>query len=532
MKGLGTYPEALREAYTIREFNAIPYLAYFDIYKNYYANKQEEIGAIIHNDLTDIGTTITLAQFENVTGTDPAICTEGTTNSTIEIVMNVNTLFTIAVTDLEPFDIDRLTLQLYWDGQHWYKATEVFQDWHFDYVAQSITGSNPTQIALEGLPEGSAAWFVGKYQFDTEAENPETIEPKIVTFNLSAIDNMREQILTAVANPDAFIIDETSDAPYSLPMYMATIGETERQSLLSNQEGLLLKTYQSDLFNNWISTEWIDGENGINEITAIDTTGGQITINEINLSNKIFNMLNRIAISGGTYDDWFNASYDHMRTSATESPVYLGGKLANLVFQEVTSTAAAGTNPLGTLAGKGRMGSIKKGGKITVKCDEPGRIIGIVSLVPNIDYSQGNEWSSQLKTMNDYHKPGLDEIGFQNLVTDQMAWFDSTQFSGSGVTYRTAGKQPAWINYMTMVNKVYGAFADQNDQMFMVLNRRYTATLTGGTTRIDDLTTYIDPTKYNHIFADTRLDAMNFWVQIGMRIEARRKMSAKVLPNL
>ena len=32
-----------------RYFNAIPYLAYWDIYKCYYANKQEEIGMMIHS---------------------------------------------------------------------------------------------------------------------------------------------------------------------------------------------------------------------------------------------------------------------------------------------------------------------------------------------------------------------------------------------------------------------------------------------------------------------------------------------------
>ena len=66
--------------------------------------------------------------------------------------------------------------------------------------------------------------------------------------------------------------------------------------------------------------------------------------------------------------------------------------------------------------------------------------------------------------------------------------------------------------------------------MFMTLNRRYEKN--PGTGRIEDLTTYIDPTKYNHIFAQTSLDSMNFWVQISADITARRKMSAKIIPNL
>jgi len=41
-----------------------------------------------------------------------------------------------------------------------------------------------------------------------------------------------------------------------------------------------------------------------------------------------------------------------------------------------------------------------------------------------------------------------------------------------------------------------------------------------------------DPSKYNFIFAETQLDAQNFWAQIGVDITARRKMSAKIMPNL
>ena len=130
--------------------------------------------------------------------------------------------------------------------------------------------------------------------------------------------------------------------------------------------------------------------------------------------------------------------------------------------------------------------------------------------------------------MNDLHKPALDEIGYQDLITDQMAWFDTATTGGGVVTYSTAGKQPAWINYMTNVNQTRGNFAEQNQEMFMTLNRRYEKGLTG----IQDLTTYVDPSKYNNIFAQTSLDSQNFWVQISNKITARRKMSAKVIPNL
>ena len=87
-----------------------------------------------------------------------------------------------------------------------------------------------------------------------------------------------------------------------------------------------------------------------------------------------------------------------------------------------------------------------------IKCDEPSYIIGIISVTPRIDYSQANSWDTELRTLDDLHKPALDEIGFQDLITDtNMAFWDFNPNNG----HMSAGKQPAWINYQTAVNQVY-----------------------------------------------------------------------------
>ena len=68
-------------------------------------------------------------------------------------------------------------------------------------------------------------------------------------------------------------------------------------------------------------------------------------------------------------------------------------------------------------------------------------------------------------------------------------------------------------------------------ESFMVLNRNYSMN-NAASPQIEDLTTYIDPVKFNYIFADTNLDAMNFWVQTRFEIKTRRLISAKQIPNL
>ena len=134
--------------------------------------------------------------------------------------------------------------------------------------------------------------------------------------------------------------------------------------------------------------------------------------------------------------------------------------------------------------------------------------------------------------MDDFHKPALDEIGFQDLVTDQMAFWDTEVDTLTVPSYRSAGKQPAWLNYQTNFNRTFGNFADSRREMFMTLNRRYEAKTEYANGMIKDLTTYIDPSKFNYAFASTNLDAQNFWLHIAVDAEVRRKMSAKIMPNV
>ena len=370
--------------------------------------------------------------------------------------------------------------------------------------------------------------------------------PELTAFKLTNIDTMRETILQQVASPNAVIIDANTISPYGLGLDTVegvSTGEYENAYCRSNQEGLAIKTYQSDLNNNFIDSDWISNNQGtgVADVSAVlvsqNVAGDDVVkMDALNLSQKVYNMLNRIAVSGGSYDDWLDAVYTHDRAKSVESPVYHGSLIKNLAFEEVISTANTKVGdveqPLGELGGRGRLTGKDKGGKIKIKIHEPSVILGIVSLTPQqLDYSQGNKWNMNLKTMNDFHKPELSSIGFEDKITDTMAWFD-TQINPSSnppmeITTQSMGKQPAWINYMSNVNETHGNFAMESE-MFMTLNRRYEQ----GANGIEDLTTYIDPSKMNHIFAEPSLSAMNYWVQISVGNKARRKMSAKLIPNL
>lgn len=485
-----------------RTFNAIPLLAYWEIYKNYYANKQEEIGyqVLIENEPIE----------ENTTSLTIDTTTIPQNSGTETITFSTSKEITLVTTALQkPWQIIINTDK---------------GDYPLDQLAY-IVDETTTLAHYQTKPEITGTITVNYWRYITINEIP-TKPLQLKQFSLATIDNMREKILAAATTATAF--DVNSHAQVASP-YDNILNWNGASPYMTSQAGLGIKTYNSDLFNNWLSTEWIDGANGINAITAIDTSSGSFTIDTLNLSKKVYDMLNRIAVSGGSYDDWLDAVWVHDRIVRAESPIYHGGLIKELIFQEVISNSESEEQPLGTLAGRGRLSDKHKGGRISIRIDEPSYIIGIVSLTPRIDYSQGNKWDTHLQTMDDFHKPQLDQIGFQELITEQMVWFGTRWNETTGKWETTsAGKQPAWINYMTNVNQVRGNFAIKDNEMFMTLNRNYEQQ-DGYPT---DITTYIDPVKYNQIFAETAIDAQNFWTQIAVDITARRKMSAKIMPNL
>lgn len=508
IKGAGSRRET--QTYIQKNINALPILMYWDIFKNYYANKQEENAYVIHSEppiMTDAGFTLgTESETIYPTFTNDLPIGDG---RLIVTGTNLNTeLIFVKVMDV------------------WFQASSIFQtkiDYNNEHNDIEFSNLHPEAALLENE-------IIQEVMIDP---NSSQLYTGLHAFPLENIDTMRDNILSHDPATAFSLLNES----YRLEPYILQFDPQDEEDhpyemfALLPLEGLAVKTYQSDMFNNYINTDYIDGVNGIAAVTAVAIVDDKFTIDTLNLSKKVYDMLNRIAVSGASYEDWVEAVYSHMSNWRAETPIYCGGLSKEIVFQEVVSTAEATTeNPLGSLAGKGIMSNKHKGGSLTIKIDEPSYIMGIVSITPRIDYSQGNDWHVDLATLDDLHKPALDGIGFEDLVTERMAFWDIEKNPIGQTIKRSAGKLPAWINYMTNFNRNFGNFADPRNEMFMTLNRRYT--YNSITRRIKDLTTYIDPSKFNYAFAQTDISAQNFWVQIASDITARRKMSTKIIPNL
>lgn len=494
--------------------------AYWDIYKNYYANKQEEYGYMLA--AGEPGESIIYVYVPTSSGSGTAYITPGN-NPTEAINVPINSIITISykiAATREEFLSTKLNIGMSTG------ASMIFDKWEIrDLVDVTTAIQNSTNWSAKLKQSVSLRFAANANPFVLSKD-----DIKLEKFELSNIDDMRAAVLQSQWGTQ-FYTNSVDKLPYKKIYEPTSINEknTEGNASWVSQNGLGLRTYLSDRFNNFLSTEWIDGVNGINEITKVDVSNGELSMDALILQKKLFDMLNRIAISDGSYDGWQEAVYGVKAVAMTESPIFMGGLSCDIVFGEVVSNSASGDEPLGTLAGKG-MDINKRGGKIKIKVREPSMIMVLGSIVPRIDYSQGNAWWTELDSMDDLHKPSLDAIGFQDLTTEEFAAWNTLVDVNSGKTTKYGiGKQVSWIQYMTNVNKSYGSFAAGGELSFMAANRDYHHTTIGG---VEDATTYIDPRIYNNLFADTRLSAKNIWVQAGFDIKARRVMSAKQIPNL
>lgn len=509
-----------------RNVNALPYIAYWDVVKNYYANLQEDRFFYIHNDLDTTATIYTgTVTYITVNGTNYEIQNGTVVTKNLTEVISTDTLFIQTdETESKQFNVKDLKIEA---GGDEILLVEYYREHEFGVDGAGKTNIkfyNPIVPLFQELPDTGLNWELTTTTIPLGTETAPTLKECALT----EIDDLLETVKSNYTGTQVF--NSLTNIQMIADLLHGSLGNF---SIQEKQEGLCVKTYQADLFNNWIQTDWIDGTGGITETTSVDTTGNSFSIDTLNLAQKTYEMLNRIAISGGTYKDWIGAVYSHEARLGVNSPMYLGSLIKELAFQEVVSNAP-GTfdgqeQPTGQLAGRGRLTNKNKGGYIKVKpVSEPTILLGIFSITPRVDYSQGIDWKSDLATMGELHAPNLDGIGYEDLLTERFAWWNNDYINAGARTTYSAGKVPAWSNYMTNVNKCFGNFAEEDEQMWMTFNRRYEQE----DQNIGDLTTYIDPQKFNHIFADERLDAMNYWVQISNRFITRRKMSAKQIPNL
>jgi hypothetical protein len=424
-------------------------LMYLDIFKNFFANTQENKFYMLKG-----AGEVKLEIQKSYNNLNNGLYIIGKNQDSVKVTATTTIAAGVILTNYAPFWNSIKVKILESDGGLYDKK-----------LSQLTTNANSATITLNNI---SADPYATILQFFTTRETANFIKTELGQYDLKILDQIRDVILHKKGNETLILkgsnVGESNNGSAELTTFIDELINSQSNKL----GGMLLKTYDSDIFNNWVKTDWIDGAGGITELTSIDITAndGKLTMDALNLQQKVYNMLNRIAVAGGTYRDWLETVYTAGKyLDRPETPVFIGGMTQYIEFDEVISKSATettyGSQPLGDIAAIGRGGKPLNNGHIHYQCEEPGYIMGLMAITPMIDYSQGNDFDLNLETIDDLHKPALDGIGYQDLIQEQMVG-ETSVYEGSlyinKMKHLAANKTVAWIDYMTNYNRTFGDF--------------------------------------------------------------------------
>lgn len=514
-----------------RDFLGMHTLMEAEVWKNYFANQQEEIGYVLQTKISQEASVIINAVCygaEDVIGGSGFnwTWTPNVLNTTTQRVYVGESITVEVNTDINADDIlikntpTGESVPLITEQGGWERvAKKELPNGNYEMQFIKKTG-NTTQIATnigDGVSIAPTA---------TQAER-QSIE--LVEFPLTNIDDMRDRILAKDSASPLIIGNGTGEVnmlPYSAitDTYKEPDTGITRSVSYYAMNGLKLVTHDVDRFNSFINTGWIEA---IDDISSIDTSEGSFTVSTLIIKRRVYNYLNKIAFAGGTYGDWLETTTGEKANISVEAPEYEGGMSVAIGFEEVLSTSGTETDALGTRGGTAQT-IAKEGGHIRLKAEnEHELILGCAWIVPKQGYSQGNEWFMNIRNMDQWHKPEFDGIAFQDLIMDEFAAFDTKIVDGEP-EFHSMGKQVSWQQYMTNQGKIKGNFAAGMELDYMVLDRGYVA---GEDGTVEDATTYIDPLKYQYPWVDQRRDAQNFQIVIKVDEDSRLLMGARQIPR-
>ena len=239
--------------------NGVPLLLYLDIFKNFFANTQEKKFYMLKG-----AGEVALEGIDSYNNENEGYYTIG---------KNTNSIHITNTTKLQT-RLTNIDYQRFWDS---IKVTIMESDGGLYYktLAQLTSDASTNTITLSNT---NASPYATILQLFTTIETKKFIKTELGQYDLKLLDQIRDVILHKKGNE-------------TLILYASNLNETNNGSaelvnmfddLITSQSnrlgGMLLKTYDSDIFNNWIRTDWIDGTGGITELTSI-------------------NMLNRIAVA-------------------------------------------------------------------------------------------------------------------------------------------------------------------------------------------------------------------------------------------
>nr|DAW67784.1 MAG TPA: Major capsid protein [Microviridae sp.] len=225
-----------------------------------------------------------------------------------------------------------------------------------------------------------------------------------------------------------------------------------------------------------------------------------------------------------------------------DMPTFCGAVSSDILFEDIRATTSAKVGDADQYLGDKGSSAIGYGDsrRFNIVADRPGYVMAIATLVPRVDYYQFTERYALHGKLSDSFMPEYNGIGYQDVLIGDLnsefppAWDSTKPYAATSDPFaNSVGKQPAWVEYMTAVNKVRGSFCSTEKSWVLARDMRVDNTSSPITppTQATVSSAYIDPGDWNQPFADQSVTAQNFYAQFYIRDRVRSTVLKRLRPK-
>lgn len=258
--------------------------------------------------------------------------------------------------------------------------------------------------------------------------------------------------------------------------------------------------------------------------TLIDFATSGISINDFRNVNALQRWLETNMRKGYRLKDIIKGHYDvNVRFDELDMPEFIGGVTQDVMPSMVTQTTEGGEgSPLGSYAGQlSCVGTSKH--SIRHYCDEPGWIIGILSVVPVPNYSQLLPKYFMRDNVLDYFFPEFGHIGYQPITYREVC---PIQAKAAGKDLSTVfGYQRAWYEYISRVDEVHGQM--RTSLRNFLVNRVFDVA-----PELSESFLLVDPSQTNEIFTVTAENEDIWMGQVYFDYQAKEPVPLYGIPKI
>lgn len=234
----------------------------------------------------------------------------------------------------------------------------------------------------------------------------------------------------------------------------------------------------------------------------------------------------RLARTGSRYTEYLRANFGVAPSDDTlQRAVYLGGFKTHIVTTEVVQTAPGTNSDVGTLRGHGITH-----GTSTIRpymAKEPGVIIGIMDVKPEVIYAQGVDRELTYRSRFDFLNPSFQHLSEQEVRKGEVYFATDVDDNGNLVNDATWGFQPYAEELRKGIKHVVGDMRDSLAYWNQAIILSSRPSLNQAFIRACN-----HNTSFNRPFNVTSVDAYPMVVDFGGIIEAYRPLVRNGTPGL